>query len=84
MLAMGTELGTVLLWSFNFTAIRYAVSHGFAPLSYAAVRWAIAALAFSAATWRLDRKFEPRMDEATRAQKWSGWQEAVRRTLTRR
>ena len=37
-----------------------------------------------AATWRLDRKFEPRMDEETRAQKWSGWQEAVRRTLTRR
>jgi glycerol kinase len=37
-----------------------------------------------AATWRLDRKFEPRMDEATRAQKWSGWQEAMRRTLTRR
>jgi glycerol kinase len=37
-----------------------------------------------AATWRLDRKFEPRMDEATRASKWSGWQEAMRRTLTRR
>jgi glycerol kinase len=37
-----------------------------------------------AATWRLDRKFEPRMDEETRTRKWSGWQDAVRRTLTRR
>ena len=37
-----------------------------------------------AATWRLDRRFEPRMDDATRERKWSGWQDAVRRTLTRR
>jgi glycerol kinase len=37
-----------------------------------------------AATWRLDRRFEPQMDEATRERKWSGWQDAVRRTLTRR
>jgi glycerol kinase len=37
-----------------------------------------------AATWKLDRRFEPRMDETTRAHKWSGWQDAVRRTLTRR
>ena len=37
-----------------------------------------------AATWRLDRRFEPGMDDATRARKWSGWQDAVRRTLTRR
>ena len=44
----------VLLWAFNFTAIRYAVSHGFAPLTYASLRWAIAALAFSAVTWRLE------------------------------
>lgn len=45
-------LGTVLLWSFNFTAIKYAVSHGLAPLTYASVRWGIAALAFSVITWR--------------------------------
>ena len=37
-----------------------------------------------AATWRLDRRFEPKMDGATRDRKWSGWQDAVRRTLTRR
>jgi glycerol kinase len=35
-----------------------------------------------AATWQLDRRFEPRMEEATRARKWAGWQDAVRRTRT--
>jgi glycerol kinase len=37
-----------------------------------------------AAQWRLDRRFEPRMDEAVRAQKYAGWRDAVRRTLTAR
>jgi len=37
-----------------------------------------------AAQWRLDRRFTPRMDEATRAQKYAGWCDAVRRTLTSR
>jgi glycerol kinase len=36
-----------------------------------------------AATWRAARRFVPRMDEATRARKWSGWRDAVDRTLTR-
>jgi glycerol kinase len=35
-----------------------------------------------AAQWRLDRRFGPRMDEAVRAAKYAGWQDAVRRTLT--
>jgi glycerol kinase len=35
-----------------------------------------------AAQWRLDRRFQPRMDAAQRARKYSGWQDAVRRTLT--
>jgi glycerol kinase len=35
-----------------------------------------------AAQWRLDRRFEPRMDAATRERKYAGWQDAVRRTLT--
>jgi glycerol kinase len=35
-----------------------------------------------AATWRLDRRFQPAMDTATRARKWAGWQSAVRRVLT--
>ncbi len=37
-----------------------------------------------AATWKQERRFEPQMDDGTRARKWSGWQDAVRRTLTRR
>jgi glycerol kinase len=32
--------------------------------------------------WRLQRRFVPRMDEATRERKYAGWREAVRRTLT--
>jgi glycerol kinase len=35
-----------------------------------------------AAQWRLDRRFEPKMDPALRATKYAGWQDAVRRTLT--
>ncbi len=46
-------LGTVVLWSFNFTAVGYGVTHGFEPLSYVALRWAIAGLALVAlASWR--------------------------------
>ena len=41
-------------------------------------------LAGFAATWRCERRFLPQMDEATRARKWAGWQDAVARTLTRR
>ena len=37
-----------------------------------------------AAQWRLDRRFEPRMDASERERKYSGWQDAVRRTLTAR
>jgi glycerol kinase len=35
-----------------------------------------------AASWRRDRRFLPDMDAATRARKWDGWRDAVRRTLT--
>ena len=47
-------LAIVVLWAFNFTAARYALSHGFHTLAYAPLRWVIATLAFSAATWRLE------------------------------
>jgi glycerol kinase len=33
-------------------------------------------------SWRLDRRFEPRMDPALRDRKLAGWADAVRRTLT--
>ena len=35
-----------------------------------------------AAQWQLDRRFEPRMDFETRERKYSGWRDAVQRTLT--
>jgi glycerol kinase len=34
------------------------------------------------ATWRLDRRFQPAMNVATRARKWAGWQAAVARVRT--
>jgi drug/metabolite transporter (DMT)-like permease len=42
---------TVLLWSFNFTATKYALTHGFLPLSYSSFRFGTAALIFSTFTW---------------------------------
>lgn len=35
-----------------------------------------------AKSWRLDRRFLPRMNPELRAQKYAGWKDAVRRTLT--
>jgi glycerol kinase len=35
-----------------------------------------------AGTWRLDRRFAPKMDAVTRERKWAGWRNAVSRTLT--
>ena len=32
--------------------------------------------------WRLDRRFEPHMDADVRERKYSGWRQAVQRTLT--
>ena len=45
--AEGLLLGTVLLWSFNFTAIRYGITHGFEPLAYAPLRWGLAGAALA-------------------------------------
>ena len=35
-----------------------------------------------AKSWALDRRFKPKMDEATRKKAIKGWRDAVRRTLT--
>jgi drug/metabolite transporter (DMT)-like permease len=48
-------LATVSLWAFNFTVTRYILTHGFEPLSYAAVRYAAAALVFCGLTYGLER-----------------------------
>ncbi len=37
-----------------------------------------------AAQWRLDRRFQPRMGASERERKYSGWKDAVKRTLTAR
>ncbi|MSO96215.1 MAG: DMT family transporter [Thermoleophilia bacterium] len=47
-------LAAVLLWSANFTAVKYSLTHGFSPLSFAAVRWTFAAVALSAVTLRFE------------------------------
>ena len=39
-------LGTVLLWALNITVTRYVLTHGFAPLSYATMRYGTAAAIF--------------------------------------
>ncbi len=37
-----------------------------------------------AAMWKRERRFQPGMDAATRERKWSGWRDAVERTLSER
>lgn len=37
---------SITAWSFNFTAAKYALKHGFNPLSYTAPRFLLASLAF--------------------------------------
>src|SRR5437762_5729626 len=39
-------LATVLLWALNLTVTRYILTHGLLPLSYATVRYGLAALVF--------------------------------------
>jgi drug/metabolite transporter (DMT)-like permease len=44
-------LVTVLFWSFNFTVVKYALTHGWEPLAYSSVRFAIGAMLFSGYTY---------------------------------
>jgi drug/metabolite transporter (DMT)-like permease len=48
-------LATVLLWALNLSVTKYILTHGFEPLSYASVRYGLAALVFVAATLYLER-----------------------------
>jgi drug/metabolite transporter, DME family len=41
-----TLLLTVVLWALNLTVTRYILTHGFAPLAYATVRYGLAAVIF--------------------------------------
>jgi drug/metabolite transporter (DMT)-like permease len=44
-------LVTVCFWSFNFTVVKYGLTHGWEPLAYSSVRFAIGALLFSGFTY---------------------------------
>jgi drug/metabolite transporter (DMT)-like permease len=48
-------LVTVLFWSFNFTVVKYALTHGWEPLAYSSVRFAIGAALFSGFTLARER-----------------------------
>ena len=42
---------TVVFWSFNFTVVKYALTHGWEPLAYSSIRFAVGAVIFSAFTF---------------------------------
>jgi drug/metabolite transporter (DMT)-like permease len=48
-------LTTVTLWGLNFTAARYLITHGFAPLAFASPRYLMAAGIFVVLTLALER-----------------------------
>jgi drug/metabolite transporter (DMT)-like permease len=50
-------LGTVLLWALNATVTRYVLTHGFHPLAYATIRYAVATALFWLFTWSRERSF---------------------------
>src|SRR5215471_20769095 len=37
-------LATITVWAFNITVTKYVLAHGFKPLAYASIRYALAAL----------------------------------------
>src|SRR6478735_401952 len=48
-------LTTVCLWGLNFTAAKYLITHGFAPLAFASPRYLTAAAIFVVLTLTLER-----------------------------
>jgi drug/metabolite transporter (DMT)-like permease len=48
-------LVTVSIWAFGFTVARYALTHGFEPLAYSALRFGSAAILVSGITYGLER-----------------------------
>lgn len=56
-------LGTVLLWALNITVTRYALTHGFRPLAYAAIRYGAATALFWGFTWQRERTFRIRLSD---------------------
>ena len=58
-----------LFWSFNFTVVKYALTHGWEPLAYSSVRFAIGAVLFSAFTYA--REHTLRVERASTSASWS-------------
>src|SRR4029078_2742040 len=56
-------LVTVLFWSFNFTVVKYALTHGWEPLAYSSVRFAIRALLFSGYTYARESSLRVRRSD---------------------
>src|SRR5919204_2143466 len=50
-------LATVVLWAFNFTVTRYALTHGWHPLAYSSLRYSAGALLFAAFVAGGERSF---------------------------
>jgi drug/metabolite transporter (DMT)-like permease len=57
-------LATVSIWALGFTVARYAVTHGFEPLAYSALRFASAAIVVSAITYGFERSLSFRRRHA--------------------
>jgi drug/metabolite transporter (DMT)-like permease len=53
-------LMTVLIWALNITVTKYMLTHGAAPLSYAAARYGLASIIFVAGTLALERSLRIR------------------------
>jgi drug/metabolite transporter (DMT)-like permease len=53
-------LATVLLWSFNFTVTKYALTHGFRPLAFSTIRYGAAATLFAGITYNRERTLRVR------------------------
>ena len=56
-------LATVVFWSFNFTVVKYALTHGWEPLAYSSVRFAIGALLFSGYTYARESSLRVRRSD---------------------
>jgi drug/metabolite transporter (DMT)-like permease len=54
---------TVVFWSFNFTVVKYALTHGWEPLAYSSVRFAIGALLFSGYTYAREHSLRVRRSD---------------------
>lgn len=48
-------LTVVALWGLNYSAMKYALTHGFLPLPATSIRWVVAAAAFLVLAWIVER-----------------------------